>query len=181
MKKLNIGGIEPKEGWETFNIKEGADYVGDAKDLSRFEDEIFDEIYASHVLEHFDYIGSLQEALKEWYRVLKPEGKLYISVPDMRILCELYNRGQNAKSRFVVSRMIFGGHCDKNDYHYVGFDFDILCQFLNSVGFAKTEKVETFDIFNDTSNLRIAGILISLNVITYKENEDCVLPLETSL
>ncbi len=181
MRKLNIGGIEPKEGWETFNIKEGADYVGDAKDLSRFENEIFDEIYASHVLEHFDFTGSLQEALKEWYRVLKPEGKLYISVPDMRILCELYNRGQNAKSRFQILRMMFGGHCDKDDYHYIGFDIDILGEFLNSAGFARMKKVKTFGIFNDTSNLRVADILISLNVIVFKEDEDCVLPLETSL
>ena len=180
-RRLIIGSTEKKDGWETFDIKEGADHVGDAKDLSRFDDNAFDIVYASHVLEHFDYTGSLQQTLKEWYRVLKTEGKLYISVPDMKILCDLYNRGDNAKSRFMISRMIFGGHCDKNDYHYTGLDLGILGEFLNGAGFKGMKKVESFDMFNDTSNLKIGDIPISLNVIVYKEDTDEIVPLETSL
>ncbi len=180
-RKLIIGSTEKKDGWETFDVKEGADHVGDAKDLSRFNDGIFDIVYASHVLEHFDFTGSIQQAVKEWHRVLKMDGKLYISVPDMRVLCELYNRGENAQSRFMISRMIFGGHCDKNDYHYTGLDIDILGAFLNYAGFKGMRKVDTFGIFEDTSNLKVGDILISLNVIVHKEGEDEVVPLETSL
>ncbi len=180
-RKMNIGGTEKKDGWETFNIKEGADHVGNAKDLSRFDDEIFDTLYASHVLEHFDFTGSLQQALKEWHRVLKPDGELYISVPDMKVLCELFNRAQNVQSRFAISRMMFGGHCDKNDYHYTGLSFDILGQFLNEAGFSGMKKVDILDIFEDTSNLRVSDILISLNVIVRKGDRDEIVPLETSL
>ncbi len=179
--KLHIGSIEKKEGWKTFDVKEGADYVGDAKDMSRFENETFDEIYASHVLEHFDYKDSLGQALKEWHRVLKPDGKLYISVPDMKVLCDLFLRGENAQTRFSILRMILGGHCDKNDYHYTGFDTEILGHFLNLVGFKRMKKVDVFGIFEDTSNLRAGNTLISLNVIAFKEIEDIVQPLETSL
>ena len=52
--KLNIGGEEKKEGWKILNIqkKEAVDYVGDVTDLSQFEDNSIDEIYASHVIEH---------------------------------------------------------------------------------------------------------------------------------
>lgn len=92
VRKLHIGCEKPNPEWEIFNILPGEniDHVGDALNMSRFDDKTFDEIYASHILEHFDFTGSLQTALKEWHRVLKPEGKLYISVPDMDILCKLF-------------------------------------------------------------------------------------------
>ena len=52
--KLNIGGLVVKEGWKILNIQkdEGIDFIGDISDLSRFEDNSIEEIYASHVVEH---------------------------------------------------------------------------------------------------------------------------------
>lgn len=55
------------------------DIVGDIRDLWMFEDESVDVIVASHVLEH---LTDAKSALKEWYRVLKPEGVIAIAVPD---------------------------------------------------------------------------------------------------
>jgi len=51
------------------------DHVGDAGDLSRFETGTFAAVYASHVLEHFDYKDGLVAALREWNRVLAPGGR----------------------------------------------------------------------------------------------------------
>lgn len=50
------------------------DYVGNASDLSQFDTNFIDVIYASHVLEHFYYglNNELINTLKEWHRVLKP-------------------------------------------------------------------------------------------------------------
>ena len=171
-KKLHIGGKQPHPDWEILNIQPSptVDHVGDAKDLSRFDDETFDELYASHVVEHFDYKETLLEVFKEWYRVLKPEGKLYISVPDLYILCQLFQKRKEleSKDRFQIMRMIFGGHMDQYDYHYVGLDVDILSSYLGQAGFRKLEKVEDFGVFKDTSLLRVAGVPISLNVIAFK-------------
>mgnify|MGYP006120551271 CR=1 FL=1 len=52
--KLHIGGKIIKDGWKILNIQknEGVDFVGDISDLSQFNDESIDEIYASHVFEH---------------------------------------------------------------------------------------------------------------------------------
>ncbi len=71
MRRLHIGGLYKADGWEVFNITKTAatDHVGDAKDLSRFRDRTFGELYASHVLEHFD-AAAMQKALSEWCRVL---------------------------------------------------------------------------------------------------------------
>ena len=50
--KLHIGGKQQKEGWKILNIqsKDGADFIGDITDLSQFNDNSVDEIYASHVV-----------------------------------------------------------------------------------------------------------------------------------
>ena len=52
--KLHIGGEEKKEGWKILNIqkKDNIDFIGDITDLSQFEDNSIEEIYASHVVEH---------------------------------------------------------------------------------------------------------------------------------
>lgn len=171
-RKLHIGGKVSHPEWELLNIQAGpnVDHIGDAKDLSQFEDETFDELYASHVAEHFDYRGPLVQTLREWHRVLKPGGKLYISVPDMNVLCQLFlnRRELTLDHRFHVMRMMFGGHVDRYDYHYVGLDFDILTSLLKMAKFRGCKRVEAFDIFDDTSKFRFAGVLISLNVIAYK-------------
>ena len=100
-RRLHIGGKVPAPGWEVMDALPGShvDHVGNAKDLSRFPDSSFDDIYASHVAEHFDYQGELLAALKEWRRVLKPSGRLNISVPDLDVLATLFA----ARDRLTVA------------------------------------------------------------------------------
>lgn len=78
MRRLHIGGSYRVEGWEILDAIPAAhvDHVGNAKELPGFADACLDAIYASHVLEHFDYRDELLTTLTEWNRVLKPEGKL---------------------------------------------------------------------------------------------------------
>lgn len=52
---------------------------GDAQLLSSVTDNTYDFIYSSHCLEH---MRDVEEALKNWCRVLKPSGYLFITVPD---------------------------------------------------------------------------------------------------
>ena len=87
-RRLHIGAGRASPGWEVLEIRPGShvDHVGDAGDLARFDDATFETLYASHVLEHFDYQGGLQRALTEWHRVLVPGGTLLISVPDLEVL-----------------------------------------------------------------------------------------------
>ena len=92
MRRLHIGGKVKVRGWEVIDVTPGpcVDHVGNAADLARFESGTFSEIYASHVLEHFDYKDELAATLKEWLRVLAPAGMLHISVPDLDILARLF-------------------------------------------------------------------------------------------
>lgn len=76
-----------------FNPKVSPDIVADGKDLSMFEDDTVDEIYASHILEHFTWDDGLT-ALKEWLRVLKPGGMLTVACPDIDQIYYMYKHGQ---------------------------------------------------------------------------------------
>lgn len=62
-----------------FGEHTAADVVGDAADLGQFEDESFDAVFSSHVLEHME---DMQGALNEWSRVIKPGGFLCLYVPS---------------------------------------------------------------------------------------------------
>ena len=70
-RKLHIGGQVKAAGWEILDANAGpiVDHVANAHDLSLFPDQTFERIYASHVVEHFDYDGDLVATLTEWHRV----------------------------------------------------------------------------------------------------------------
>jgi tetratricopeptide (TPR) repeat protein len=91
-RRLHIGGQVRTPGWEVLDANPGpcVDHVANASDLRGFEDNSFEQIYASHVVEHFDYRDQLVETLKEWYRVLTPTGTLCVSVPDLDVLARLF-------------------------------------------------------------------------------------------
>jgi predicted SAM-dependent methyltransferase len=171
-RKLHIGGWVRTDGWEVLDANPGpaVDHVGDAGDLTRFPDATFDTIYASHVLEHFDYKDALARTLREWWRVLQPGGKLFVSVPDLVTLASLLvvKDQFSLEERFQIMRMLFGGHADQHDYHQVGLDADFLATFLGEAGFVKLMRVPTFGLFNDTSGMLFKGIPISLNVVAEK-------------
>ena len=168
--KLHIGGEEPKDDWKILNIskKPDVDYIGDINDLSQFKPDSIDEIYASHVVEHVPQ-GLVLSMLNGLHRVLKQGGKLYISVPDMDILCHTFiNPIASPDIKFHVMRMMFGGQVDSHDYHFFGWNQLFLFDFLHQAKFSEAKRVETFGIFNDTSDYKPYGFPISLNVIAIK-------------
>lgn len=171
-RKLLIGGTQHSDGWEVLNANDApyVDHRCNATDLSRFDDASFSEIYASHVVEHFDYKDELSRTLAEWHRVLTPGGILRVSVPDMDVLAKLFLDRENlsANERFFVMRMMFGGHVDQYDYHVVGLNEEFLRDYLATAGYVNIERVDDLGLFDDTSRMRFKGILISLNMVAEK-------------
>jgi predicted SAM-dependent methyltransferase len=171
-RKLHIGGTQVHAGWEVLDVREGphVDHVGNALDLSRFAEGTFAELYASHVLEHFDYVDELPRALGEWFRVLVPGGVLRLSVPDIDILAHLLLQRNvlDVNQRFQVMRMIFGGHTHDHDHHRVGLNQDFMAAFLDRAGFVKLQRVGRHGLFADTSETVVLGTPISLNINAYK-------------
>ena len=91
-RMLEIGpGIQRVEGFESVNIVPGrnVDYVYDCSRKMPFAENTFNVIYASHVLEHIIWYN-VQPVLSEWVRILKPQGRLEIFVPDGLKICKAF-------------------------------------------------------------------------------------------
>tara|TARA_R110000824_G_scaffold8429_13_gene38268 strand:+ start:10163 stop:10750 length:588 start_codon:yes stop_codon:yes gene_type:complete len=55
---------------------------GDATYLNGIDDNKYDFVYSSHCLEH---LNDIEVAIKNWSRVLKRYGYLYITIPDFAL------------------------------------------------------------------------------------------------
>lgn len=127
--KLNIGaGKTTLPGFESWDIKDG--HQGYPLAVA---DNSLEEIYASHVLEHFPH-GQTLDVLKDWFRALQPGGLLRLSVPDFVKLANALLTGN--KEKFPIEGAIMGGQTDPDDYHRALFIETKLRFLLQEAGFA---------------------------------------------
>lgn len=133
--KLNIGAGGTKiDGYTPIDIKDGVDAI-----KLPYPNESVDEVYASHVLEHFPYEKTAL-VLNEWARVLKPGGIMRIGVPDMAKIVGSW--GEASKKN--LSRYLLGGHIDRDDVHGAVFDEDLLRVAMQQAGIGWVERFEPF-------------------------------------
>lgn len=73
-----------------FDIDPGVkpDYVGTMVDMTAIDDGFVDAIFSSHNIEHL-YFHQVPLALAEFKRVLKPDGVLVITCPDIQEVAKL--------------------------------------------------------------------------------------------
>lgn len=144
-------------------------YIRDISDLSFFNDNSVDLIYASHCLEHFHY-SEILSVLKEWQRVLKKGGILRISVPDLDLLLKIYY--QNEEDPDYIIPQLLGGQNNKFNFHYMVFNKTNLTNKLIEAGFSNvkrwTPNSSLMTTFNDFSNyskiVKGKSFPVSLNV-----------------
>lgn len=158
LKKLNLGcGKRLKEGYINCDINPEYEHLGvlqiDAANLSMYHVNEIDEIYTSHVIEHFDF-NKGQHVLKEWYRVLKPGGKLIIETPDFYYSCkyfiELYEKyndefiiHENVKHQiYKLYGHFFSEPWKPHCYHLFLYTEKELCMVLKNTGFKKIIRKE---------------------------------------
>lgn len=145
-KTLNVGAgtltykFYPTTEFECTNFDErtldGIDVVGDARSLAQFENEHFDYIIASDIIEHFP-ISETVNILKEWKRVLKVAGVIEFRMPNLRTICQKYINGMyDAK---MASWLLYGGQDYSGNFHYVGFDRAWFRSIIEFVGFKEIE------------------------------------------
>lgn len=168
-------------GWRNFGEGwihiDGGDYkhldFKSITDLSQFEDESVDLIYASHVIEYFDR-QEITQLLSEWKRVLKKNGTLRVAVPDFEVLTNLYT--SNIINIDNVLGLLYGKMKmgSKNIYHKTVYDFESLKNILIDLGFNSIRRYHwqqtCHSEFDDHSQAYIPhmdkenGFLVSLNV-----------------
>ncbi|MCI7568409.1 MAG: class I SAM-dependent methyltransferase [Desulfovibrio sp.] len=80
------------------------DLVGTMTDMSAVADESVDAVYSSHTLEHL-LPQEAPAALKEVRRVLRPDGALVLTCPNVQEACRLMAEGKWQEKCYPV----FGG------------------------------------------------------------------------
>lgn len=103
MRKLEIGsGNRPQEGYEHLDLDPKCPHVEYVAPMDAIpvEDSVFDEIISIHVIEHQSWRDS-RKVLTEWYRVLKPNGSVYIATPNLKFICEMYVDGITGGTKWM--------------------------------------------------------------------------------
>lgn len=133
-----------------------------------YKDDTITEIYASHCLEHFKHTET-DRVLKEWFRVLKKGGVLWIAVPDFNAAISYYlNTGM--LNNFLVN-LIHGDQEKDYQFHYASFNYKTLLYALSIAGFKNVEHIKDMPYgLDDCSTLRVldSDFKLSLNVRAVK-------------
>ncbi len=110
-----------------------ADRQWDATDLHEVEDATVDVIEHHHLIEHLS-AAALNRALAEWARVLKPDGLLIVSAPDLEAVLTGW-LAMNEPERWDYGiKMIYGSQEHEGMFHKNGFTPARLAEVLKPVG-----------------------------------------------
>lgn len=110
-----------------------------------FPDNRFAGIYSEHCFEHIP-LQSFGENMKEFYRILKPNGVLRIIVPDGELYLDIYQRkknGENVQMPYeenYISPMARINGIFRNHGHQFIYDFDTMQKILEKTGFREIKK-----------------------------------------
>lgn len=102
-KVLHVGAGHPQNGaripkfykeekWKEIRLdidpNNSPDILGTMLDMEMVEDRSMDSIYSAHNIEHV-YAHEVSKVLKEFFRVLTPDGFLVLACPDLQAVCRL--------------------------------------------------------------------------------------------
>ena len=143
MKRINLGGNERFEGgfsspalgddFEHLDIRPlpGVTHVMDVRHLPDEWVGLYDEVRASHIIEHIHPSEALA-TVKGWARILKPGGLLRIYCPNSRMLAEELVKGTIPIEQF--SRLIFGDQEYDLNLHRAAYDSVRLASLVSNAG-----------------------------------------------
>lgn len=166
MRKLEIGsGTRPTPGYEHCDINEALpelDFVCSMENIP-VEDNTYDEVRTVHVIEHVP-IGVGRNALREWYRIVKPGGLVHIDTPNFLLNAVRYVDVEgkswltdfNSLHPLEKEALTLNGVPNKTlwmnfkvfstanqyDLHYCNYDADLLGALCQEAGFTRIKVVQ---------------------------------------
>ena len=168
-RKQNTTEVFKTDEWSElrYDIDENCepDVIGTMTDMSTLDDNSFDAIYSSHNIEHL-FFHEVPIALKEFLRVLKDDGFLFIRCPDLQSLGQQLSEDKaidtlyNSPIGDITPLDIMYGHRDsiRKGAHYMahktGFTSKILYGFLNGAGFKSSgvaRSIKAYELFGFAS------------------------------
>jgi SAM-dependent methyltransferase len=133
---------------DKYHVAEGV-INEDMGEIPSFSEGSVSTVYSSHSLEHLP-IRAARRALRRWGRILKPEGRLYLAVPDLMEICRcMLNPEVNEHLKWNwFNYTLFGYQApggqenatdlnapdDPGQYHTSGFSMEYLTKELEASG-----------------------------------------------
>lgn len=123
------------------------DFVGSMLDMQAVADASVDAIYSAHNIEHV-YAHEVPQVLAEFLRVLKPDGFLVLTCPDLQAVCALVAEDKLGEPAYqspaggISPHDILYGHGEAlaRGHHFMahkcGFTLKTLTQAVHAAGFA---------------------------------------------
>lgn len=143
--KLHLGcGAVRLDGFVNIDHRwtRATDLVCDIRRLP-FPDESVERIECYHVIEHLSP-DDVDQALREWRRVLAPGGILVIECPDFEAAVQEYLEGNRERIYNIFGRRRFAG-----DVHLAGYNPEQLSGLLERCGFDDLVFKEPQDYHKD--------------------------------
>jgi len=116
------------------------DIIRDVRKGLSLKSKSVDMVYCSHFLEHFKKTEIL-EILKEIHRVIKTQGSLYVTVPNVAWAAMQISKGIYDD---YVNKVLYGAGDYKFNTHQTGFTPNILKKILLESGFFKFSTTTQF-------------------------------------
>jgi len=139
-QKVEIGGGEnplyPKFVQVDLRKLPGVKYQNDAR-LLPFPSNSLSIICACYVLQCLSQTEA-ERALKEWFRCLRPGGKLEIYVPDLDKIIRIYL--STTEEKFL--KEIYGNQEHELDFYQTGWTFQTLEKLVSKVNFVRLNMID---------------------------------------
>ena len=144
---------EWKETRVDINPDVNPDILGTMKDLSSVQNNSYDSVFSAHSIEHV-YIHEVNTVLKVFYRVLKQNGFLVITCPDLKSISKLIVEDKLLEVAYespagsINPADMLWGHSNSikegNEFmaHKCGFTKKTLMAALTNAGFKSVAGVE---------------------------------------
>ncbi|GAB2479051.1 class I SAM-dependent methyltransferase [Jatrophihabitans fulvus] len=152
--KLEIGGLQRRDGWVVTNVNAVTRNYLDATTTWPLEDGSVSHVYNDNVIEHVP-LEAARRMLAEAYRCLRPGGVIRTVTPDIRAHIDLYLSGRSAVDSepgrqyralgLTVEHPIDLVRIPIGSFgHHVGYlyDFETLDAELQRAGFRPAVRVE---------------------------------------
>lgn len=139
--RVNLGcGHIALDGYINVDRRElaGVDIVSEVTNLPLQAGEV-DEVFSSHLLEHFPQEQLRRELLPYWKSLLKPRGTFRAVVPDAEAMIREYGEGRYDYND--MREVLYGGQDYDGDFHFNMFTPAHMQALLEEAGFSEVNVV----------------------------------------
>jgi len=139
------------DGWLNFDIDRSHTHCEQHGDVLRthFDENKFDVIFSTHMLEHLSFPVDTIECLNRFSRWLKPGGILRLAVPDLELAVKAYYEKRSLHFLYGKDFKAYyhkDSPCERLNFfiraweHQICFDYELLSSLLADAGFQNIQK-----------------------------------------